>query len=134
MSPEPDTWVWLADLVLGLHAGFILFVVGGQILIVAGWMLGWAWPRHRWFRLLHLCAIGYIVLEAWLGMMCPLTALENILRATSGAPVYEHGFIRYWLHQLIFYTAPDWVFTLIYTVFTGFVALMWLVYPPRQKL
>jgi polyferredoxin len=74
------------------------------------------------------------VLEAWLGMICPLTALENILRTASGAVTYENGFIRYWLHHLIFYTAPSWAFTLIYTVFAGFVALTWLVYPPRRKL
>lgn len=134
MWPEADTVTWLADLILALHAVFILFVVGGQILIVAGWALGWAWPRHRLFRLLHLLAIGFVMLEAWFGVICPLTTLENFLRAASGAVTYENGFIRYWLQRLIFYTAPGWVFTLIYTVFAGFVALTWLVYPPRGKL
>ncbi|MCR4345740.1 MAG: DUF2784 domain-containing protein [Sulfuricaulis sp.] len=134
MSSDADVWMWLADLILGLHAIFILFVVGGQILIVAGWVLGWTWPRHRLFRLLHLLAIGFVMLEAWLGFICPLTALENILRTAAGAVTYGNGFIRYWLHQLIFYTAPSWVFTLIYTVFTGFVALTWFIYPPRRKL
>ncbi|GAB4512303.1 MAG: DUF2784 domain-containing protein [Sulfuricaulis sp.] len=114
---------WLADLVLAVHVAFILFVVGGQILILAGWALGWVWPRHWLFRLLHLLAIGFVVLETWLGIICPLTALENILRTASGMIAYENGFIRYWLHQLIFYTAPSWVFTSIYTVFAGFVAL-----------
>jgi len=33
---------WLADLVLAIHVAFILFVVGGQILILAGWALGWS--------------------------------------------------------------------------------------------
>ena len=134
MLSDADTWMWLADLILGLHAAFILFVVGGQVLIVAGWALGWAWPRHRLFRLLHLLAIGFVMLETWLGIICPLTALENILRTASGAVTYGNGFIRYWLHPLIFYSAPNWVFTLIYTVFTGFVALTWFIYPPRRKL
>ena len=134
MPPEADAWTWLADLILGLHAAFILFVVGGQILIVAGWALGWAWPRRWWFRLLHLLAIGFVVLEAWFGVTRPLTTLENILRTAAGAVPYENGFIRYWLQQLIFYTAPGWVFTVIYTVFAGLVALTWLVYPPRRKL
>ena len=52
---------WLADLVLAVHTVFILFVVGGQTLILAGWALGWSWPRHRWFRLLHLLAIGFVM-------------------------------------------------------------------------
>lgn len=134
MAPEADIWDWFADLTLVLHAAFILFVVGGQLLIMAGWVLGWGWSRHRLFRWLHLLAIGFVVLETWLGVICPLTALENILRAASGAVTYENGFIRYWLQRLIFYTAPGWVFTLIYTGFAGFVVLIWFVYPPRRKL
>jgi hypothetical protein len=38
------------------------------------------------------------------------------------------------VRELIFYTAPGWVFTLIYTVFAGLVALTWFAYPPRRKL
>jgi hypothetical protein len=38
------------------------------------------------------------------------------------------------VRELVFYTAPGWVFTLIYTVFAGLVALTWFVYPPRRKL
>lgn len=127
--------IWLADLVLAIHAAFILFVVGGQILILAGWALGWSWPRHRWFRLLHLLAIGVVMLQAWIGAACPLTTLENLLRApVAGGVTYENGFIRYWVRELVFYIAPAWVFTVIYTVFAGVVVLTWFVYPPRRKL
>ena len=127
--------IWLADLILVLHAVFIVFVVGGQILILAGWLRDWSWPRHRWFRLLHLLAIGVVMLQAWIGLACPLTTLEDFLRApAAGTPIYEDGFIRYWLRELVFYTAPAWVFTVIYTAFAGIVALTWLAYPPRRKL
>ena len=127
--------IWLADLILVLHAVFIVFVVGGQILILAGWLRGWSWPRHRWFRLLHLLAIGVVMLQAWIGLACPLTTLEDFLRApAAGTPIYEDGFIRYWLRELVFYTARAWVFTVIYTAFAGIVALTWLAYPPRRKL
>lgn len=127
--------IWLADLILVLHAVFIVFVVGGQILILAGWWHDWSWPRHRWFRLLHLLAIGVVMLQAWIGLACPLTTLEDFLRTpATGVPTYEDGFIRYWLRELVFYTAPVWVFTAIYTAFAGLVALTWLVYPPRRKL
>lgn len=125
---------WLADLVLVIHVAFILFVVGGQILILAGWALGWSWPRHRWFRQLHLLAIGFVMLQAWVGVICPLTTLENFFRDAAGIATYENGFIRHWVRELVFYTAPAWVFTLVYTVFAGLVALTWLVYPPRRKL
>jgi polyferredoxin len=125
---------WLADLVLAIHVAFILFVVGGQILILAGWALGWSWPQHRWFRLLHLLAIGFVMLQAWIGVICPLTTLENFFRDAAGVATYENGFIRYWVRELVFYAAPGWVFTLVYTVFAGLVALTWFAYPPRRKL
>lgn len=124
----------LADLTLALHVIFILFVVGGQLLILAGWARGWAWPRRRLFRQLHLLAIGFVMFEAWLGLACPLTTLENVLRASAGAGEYENGFVRHWLQQMIFYRAPAWVFTSIYTFFAGIVVLTWLAYPPRRKL
>jgi polyferredoxin len=127
-------WRWLADLVLVTHAAYVLFVVGGQALIVIGWIRGWEWTRCRVFRLLHLVAIGLVMLEAWLGINCPLTILENFLRLQAGAVAYEHSFIAHWLQWVIFYTAPEWIFALIYTVFTALVILTWLAYPPRRKL
>ncbi|HEY5682521.1 MAG TPA: DUF2784 domain-containing protein [Sulfuricaulis sp.] len=134
MALEANTWAWLADLALALHAAFILFVVGGQFLIMAGWALGWGWSRCRIFRWLHLLSIGFVVLEAWFGVICPLTTLESEFRLLAGLPGYENGFIRHWLHRLIFYSAPGWVFTGIYTAFAGLVVVTWFLYPPRRKL
>jgi len=134
MVTDLALWRWLADFVLVVHAAYVLFVVGGQTLIVIGWIRGWEWTRCRVFRLLHLVAIGLVMLEAWLGINCPLTALENFLRLQAGAVAYEHSFIAYWLRWVIFYAAPEWIFTLIYTVFTAIVTLTWLAYPPRRKL
>ena len=127
-------WRWLADFILVTHAAYVLFVVGGQALIVIGWIRGWEWTRFRVFRLLHLMAIGLVMLEAWLGINCPLTILENFLRLQAGAAAYEDNFIGHWLRSLIFYAAPEWIFTLIYTGFTALVILTWLAYPPRRKL
>ncbi|MEK9133411.1 MAG: DUF2784 domain-containing protein [Pseudomonadota bacterium] len=127
-------WRILADLVLVIHAAYVLFVVGGQALIVIGWIRAWEWTRCRVFRLLHLAAIGLVMLEAWLGIHCPLTVLENFLRLQAGAAAYENSFIGHWLRWVIFYDAPEWIFALIYTVFTALVILTWLAYPPRRKL
>ena len=74
------------------------------------------------------------MLEAWLGINCPLTILENFLRLQAGAVAYENSFIGHWLRWVIFYAAPEWIFALIYTVFTALVILTWLAYPPRRKL
>ena len=49
-------------------------------IIQLGGALGWGWVRLRWFRITHLCAIGVVVIQSWLGVMCPLTTLEMALR------------------------------------------------------
>jgi len=123
----------LADLTLVLHAGYALFVVAGQMLILTGWVLDWNWPRNLWFRIAHLVAIGFVMLEAWAGIVCPLTTLENLFRQKAGEMLYENSFIGDWLGRLLFYSAPGWVFTLIYSAFFLLVVLTWLAYPPVKR-
>ena len=122
-----------ADAVLIAHAAFIAFVVAGQGLILAGWMLGWRWPRNPPFRLAHAGAIALVVFESWFGIMCPLTWLEFRLRAAAGSPLAADSFIGYWLQRLIFHDAPPWVFTLAYTSFAAVVAATFVFYPPRRR-
>ncbi len=121
-----NAYGFAADAVLVTHALFVAFVLVGQALIVAGLVRGWHWVRSFRFRLAHLAAIVIVVAQAWLGMLCPLTILENSLRRRAGEPAYASSFIEHWLHRLIYYDAEPWVFTAIYTVFAGVVALTWV--------
>ena len=130
---EPGGLALLADIVLVVHFLFVLFVVGGQCLIVAGWLLKWRWVTRRWFRFAHLGAIGFVMLEAWIGMVCPLTDFEKYLRRSAGQEPYGESFVGYWLNRLLFYIAPEWVFIVAYTLFFALVALMWVVYPPAPR-
>lgn len=123
----------LADLVLVLHVAIVVFVVGGLVLVIAGNLRGWRWVNALWFRLAHLSAIAFVVAQAWLGMVCPLTTLEMWLRAQAGAAVYSGGFIEHWLQRLLYYDAPPWVFVLAYSLFGLLVLASWLVYPPRLR-
>ncbi len=124
----------LANLVLLLHAAVVLFVVGGLVLVVAGNHAGWSWVNRLSFRLLHLAAIATVVAQAWLGVTCPLTTLESWLRVQAGAAAYQTSFIEYWLHRALFYDAPGWLFTLVYSLFGLMVAASWWIYPPRRGL
>jgi polyferredoxin len=126
-------WSALADAVLVVHASFVAFVVVGQTLVLAGLGLGWAWVRNRAFRLAHLAAIGVVVAQAWVGVLCPLTILENALRERAGESGYAGSFIQHWLHRLIFYDAEGWVFTTVYTVFGLLVALTWRYGAPQPR-
>ena len=105
-SPVAWPYALLADAVLVLHTGIVLFVVGGLLLVVLGNWRGWPWVNRPWFRLAHLAAITVVVAESWLGLTCPLTTLEWWLRARAGVAPYESSFIAHWLQTLLFYAAP----------------------------
>ena len=116
----------LADLVLIVHAAFVGFVVFGLGGIVIGLQQHWGWVRNFWFRMAHLLAIGVVVLQSWLGLLCPLTVWENQLRLLANETAYAESFIAHWLHKVIFYRAEPWVFTVIYTLFGGCVLATWI--------
>ena len=118
-----------ADFILIIHFLFVLFVVGGLVLIWIGAIAGWRWVRNFWFRLTHLAAIGLVAAEALVGMVCPLTAWEDRLR---GAHV-ETSFIARWIHRVLYYSFPDWVFTTAYVIFALAVAATWWWVRPRHK-
>lgn len=121
----------LADVVLVLHLGVIVFVVGGLACILVGNRASiWPWVNVLGYRLTHLAAIGVVAAQAWLGQECPLTTLESWLRVQSGATGYQQGFIEHWIQWLIFHQAPSWVFTALYTGFAVLVILAWVAYPP----
>ena len=128
---SPTQYRIAADLVLAVHAAFVLFVTLGLILVVVGGLRGWRWVRNPWFRLAHLLAIVVVVAQAWLGMLCPLTTLETTLRTRAGDAVYGGSFIAYWLETFLYYQAPPWVFAACYTVFGLLVVASWVVVRPR---
>ena len=102
---SPLSSALLADLMLALHVGIVSFVVGGQLLFVLGGILAWAWVRERWIRLAHLVLIAFVVVQSWLGAVCPLTIWEQALRQQSGQAGYAESFIEHWLSRLIFFRA-----------------------------
>lgn len=132
--PDSAPYLWLADAVLVLHFGVVLFVVGGLLLIVAGGLRRWPWVHHWWFRAAHLAAIGFVVLQAWLGQTCPLTTLESWLRRQAGASGYAQSFIGHWVQRLLYHDAPAWVFVLAYTAFGLLVIAAWWRFPPRRRV
>lgn len=120
-----------ADLLLITHTLFVAFVVVGLVLVICGKFLSWSWVRNPWFRLAHLAAIGVVVLQSWLGVICPLTIWEMTLRAKAGDSIYAGSFIAHWLGELIYYQAPAWVFVVAYTVFAALVIASWVWVRPR---
>jgi Protein of Unknown function (DUF2784) len=82
----------LADAVLLLHFGFVAFVAAGALLV-------WRWPPLAW---LHLPALAWGAYAVLAGAICPLTPLENALRAAGGRRVYDASFIEHYLLPLVY--------------------------------
>jgi len=121
----------LADVLLLLHALIVVFVVVGLVAIYVGRALAWSWVRNRWFRVTHVAAIVVVAVQSWLGIICPLTTWEMSLRSRAGDIVYSGSFISYWLENLLYYQAPVWVFTVVYTAFGTLVVASWFFVRPR---
>lgn len=81
-----------ADAVLLLHLAFIVFAMLGAALAL----------RWRWVPYLHLPAAAWGFFVEMSGRICPLTPLENELRAKAGQSGYEGGFIEHYLVGLIY--------------------------------
>lgn len=123
----------LADLVLALHSGVVIFIVLGTVLIIAGNLRGWRWVNHFWLRFVHLAGMLSVAIGTWLDITCPLTDLERWLRIRANAETYSGSFIEYWLQQLLFYDFAPWVFVLTYTLFGLLILALWWIYPPNKK-
>jgi hypothetical protein len=121
----------LADIVVAGHIAYVSYVLVGQLVILAGWVFKWGFIRNPWFRWTHLTAICIVALEAILHITCPLTTWENDLRRLAGETVEEGTFVGRLLHNLMFYTAPLWVFTACYIGFAALVIGTVLLVPPR---
>ncbi len=120
----------LADLILVTHALFVAFVILGLVVILLGRYWYWGWVKNWWFRVIHLLAIGIVIAESWLGLICPLTEWESRSREAAGGSAYSSSFIQHWLHEILFYDFAPWVFTVAYTAFGILVLIAWLFVPP----
>ena len=125
--------LFFADVVAIIHLGYVIFVILGFVLILVGIFLKWKWIRNLWFRILHLVAIVGVALEAVLGINCPLTVLEFELR--YGAPPSDRwlSFVGNIVDSILFYDAPAWLFTIIYSAFAILVAITFILAPPTRK-
>lgn len=82
----------LADVLVGLHFLFVVFVV-------AGGFLAWRWRRVVW---IHVPVAVWGALIEFAGWICPLTPLENDLRRAAGDAGYTGGFVEHYLIPIVY--------------------------------
>lgn len=88
----PVFYQLLADLVVGVHFVFVLFVILGGFLAVK-------WRRIAW---LHVSAAVWGAAVEFSGWVCPLTPLENWFRERSGEGGYRSDFVARYLLPVLY--------------------------------
>jgi len=121
-----------ADLIVVIHFAWILFMLVGFLLTLCGFF--WKKFFDWWlFRALHLCGIAYVGLLAVLRQYCPLTILENTLRAGYNPELtYPGSFVVHYIERLVY---PDVVplAILIPTIFIAvFTIVVFIIKPPTK--
>jgi hypothetical protein len=82
----------LADLVLLVHASFVVFVMLGGLAVLR-------WPRLAW---VHLPVVVWGAGIEFAGGICPLTPLENHWRRLAGEEGYAGGFVEHYLMAALY--------------------------------
>ena len=102
---------FLADLVVIIHSGFVLFAVLGGFLVL--WRVRWAW--------VHLPAFLWAAFIEFSGGICPLTPLEDRLRLLAGQDLSRGDFIDRTVMPLLY---PDGLTREYQLLLGGFVLLL----------
>ena len=87
----------IADGLVMLHFGFILFVACGGFLLL----------RWKWAAIPHLPAVAWAAAIEFRHGICPLTPLEQGLRRAAGEAGYSGGFIEHYLLPIIYPAGLD---------------------------
>ena len=123
----------LAQLVLAVHVGIILFNVAGLVLIPLGGWRGWSFVRILWWRALHLAILGLVAVQALLARACFLTLWQSALEARAGESASSAPLVARWLYHLLFWPLPLWVFAVLYVAVCLYTLLLWRLVPPRWR-
>jgi len=82
----------LADTVVALHFGFVLFVVLGGLLVLR-------WRRAAW---VHLPCAAWGALIEFGGWICPLTPIEKHFRALGHQAGYPESFVEHYITRMMY--------------------------------
>lgn len=83
----------LVYLLVLIHLAFIVFALFGGFLLLC----------NKYLLILHLPAIVWSVYIVFSGGKCPLTLIENKLRAAAGQAEYRGGFVLHYLLPIIYH-------------------------------
>jgi hypothetical protein len=107
-----EVWRVAAEVVVGVHFGFLVYVAGGGF-------LGWRWPRSI---VAHLVAVGWGVAGVVTPLACPLTGLQDLFRRWAGEPPLRGGFVDQYIEGVLY---PERFTPLVRLALVAAVAVSW---------
>jgi hypothetical protein len=87
-----DIYALLAGLIVLAHLAFVVFAAAGVLLVLR-------WPGVAWA---HVPAAAWAAFIEFSGGICPLTPLENSLRANAGLDFYAGDFVARYLFPVLY--------------------------------
>ncbi len=84
----------LAGLIVLIHLAFVVFAASGALLAF----------RWSWIPWVHVPAAAWAAYIEFSGGICPLTPLENDLRASAGLDYYTGDFVAQYLFPVLYPT------------------------------
>lgn len=122
----------LADLLVVIHFGWIVFMLAGFALTIRGF-----WKPlffDRWlFRTIHLAGILFVTALEILGKFCPLTIWENTLRRSyDPSHTYPGSFIIQYLVELVYPDIDPLILTIPTVGLAGFTLIVFVLRPPEK--
>ena len=87
-----EAYALAAGLIVLAHLAFVVFAAGGVLLVLR-------WPALAW---VHLPAVAWAAFIEFSGGICPLTPLEQALRARAGLEAYTGDFVARYLFPVLY--------------------------------
>lgn len=115
----------LAEAVLVVHLFFILWVIGGVLLVRLH-------PELQWVHIASLVYSIFIELVPWLP--CPLTVLEQGLVNRAGFAAYHGSFLLHYLDELVYPSVPPDLLVAMAVVFCAGTIVYYVFAWRRRKL
>ena len=96
-------WILAADAILGLHLGFVLWVVAGAVFT----------RNHPGWARVHLVCLGYGVFIELTPLPCPLTLLEKWFEQRAGLLPPQGPWLLRVLDAVVYPHLPGWMLTFL---------------------
>ncbi len=121
--------LFLADLILIIHFAVVLFIIFGFFFPIF-YKFKFNFAKNYYIRIIHISLITIVLVETLVGVICPLTIIENLLRNST----QSESLIAKLLRDLLFWDFSISYFLFIYFICFSWTVFIWFFFPPNKKI